>query len=86
MATDPAWCGLRENARCTAAATARYLEPVTGEITVFSGSAHPEFAEKMCQILGVELAPARTTRLSNDCLQVQLRANFEVRRWASPMV
>ena len=31
---------------------------MTGEITVFSGSAHPEFAEEMCQILGVELAPA----------------------------
>jgi ribose-phosphate pyrophosphokinase len=48
---------------------------VTGEITVFSGSAHPGFAEEMCQILGVELSHARTTRFSNDCLQVQLRAN-----------
>jgi ribose-phosphate pyrophosphokinase len=52
---------------------------VTGEITVFSGSAHPEFAEEMCQILRVELAPARTTRFSNDCLQVQLRANCRQR-------
>ena len=62
-----------------AAATARYLESVTGEITVFSGSAHPDFAEEMCQILGVELAPSRTTRFSNDCLQVQLRANCRQR-------
>ncbi|SDE02351.1 ribose-phosphate diphosphokinase [Auraticoccus monumenti] len=48
---------------------------MTGEIAVFSGSAHPEFAEEMCDILGVGLSPSRTTRFSNDCLQVQLRAN-----------
>ncbi len=29
----------------------------------------------MCGILGVDLSPSRTTRFSNDCLQVQLRAN-----------
>lgn len=29
----------------------------------------------MCDILGVELSPAHITRFSNDCLQVQLRAN-----------
>ncbi len=52
---------------------------MTGEITVFSGSAHHEFAEEMCQILGVELFAARTTRFSNDCLQVQLRANCRQR-------
>jgi ribose-phosphate pyrophosphokinase len=52
---------------------------VTGEITVFSGSAHPQFAAEMCQILGVELSPSRTTRFSNDCLQVQLRANCRQR-------
>jgi len=52
---------------------------VTGEITVFSGSAHPTFAQEMCRILGVELAPSRTTRFSNDCLQVQLRANCRQR-------
>ncbi|MVA76790.1 ribose-phosphate diphosphokinase [Auraticoccus sp. F435] len=48
---------------------------MTGDITVFSGSAHPAFAAEMCDILGVELSPSRTTRFSNDCLQVQLRAN-----------
>jgi ribose-phosphate pyrophosphokinase len=52
---------------------------VTGEITVFSGSAHHEFAEEMCAILGVELSQTRTTRFSNDCLQVQLRANCRQR-------
>ena len=52
---------------------------VTGDITVFSGSAHPEFAEDMCRILGVELSHSRTTRFSNDCLQVQLRANCRQR-------
>ncbi len=45
------------------------------DITVFTGSAHPEFAEEMCQILGVDLSPTNITRFSNDCLQVQLRAN-----------
>ncbi len=48
---------------------------MTGEITVFSGSAHPAFAEEMCEILGIQLSASRTTRFSNDCLQVQLRAN-----------
>jgi len=52
---------------------------VTGDITVFTGLAHPDFAEEMCQILGVELSHARTTRFSNDCLQVQLRANCRQR-------
>ena len=52
---------------------------MTGEITVFSGSAHPEFAAEMCSILGVELSPSRSTRFSNDCLQVQLRANCRQR-------
>jgi ribose-phosphate pyrophosphokinase len=52
---------------------------VTGEITVFSGSAHHDFAEEMCAILGVELSQTRTTRFSNDCLQVQLRANCRQR-------
>jgi ribose-phosphate pyrophosphokinase len=33
----------------------------------------------MCRILGVELSPSRTTRFSNDCLQVQLRANCRQR-------
>ena len=55
------------------------MSHVTGEITVFSGSAHPEFAEEMCEILGVDLSHARTTRFSNDCLQVQLRANCRQR-------
>jgi ribose-phosphate pyrophosphokinase len=52
---------------------------VTGEITVFSGSAHHAFAEEMCSILGVDLFQTRTTRFSNDCLQVQLRANCRQR-------
>ena len=52
---------------------------MTGDITVFSGSAHPQFAEEMCKILGVELSHSRTTRFSNDCLQVQLRGNCRQR-------
>lgn len=49
------------------------------DITVFSGSAHPEFAQEVCELLGVELSPSRTTRFSNDCLQVQLRDNCRKR-------
>lgn len=46
-----------------------------GEITVFSGSAHRDFADEMCAILGVPLSPSSTTRFSNDCLQTALGAN-----------
>lgn len=42
---------------------------------MFSGSAGTEFAQEMCDLLGVPLSPSRTTRFSNDCLQVQLRAS-----------
>ena len=45
------------------------------DFTVFSGHAHRAFATEMCESLGVELAPSRLSRFSNDCLQVQLRAN-----------
>lgn len=48
---------------------------MTDDITVFTGSAAPEFAREMCDILGVETSPADITRFSNDCLQVQLQAN-----------
>lgn len=48
---------------------------MTSDITVFSGHAHREFAQEMCDILGVELSASRLSRFSNDCLQVQLRAN-----------
>lgn len=49
------------------------------EIVVFTGSAHPELAKKICAGLGVELAPAVTTRFSNDCLQAQLLDNCRQR-------
>ena len=50
-----------------------------GEIGVFSGSAHTEFAEEICAELGVGLLPTHIQRFSNDCLQVQLRANCRQR-------
>ncbi len=52
---------------------------MSDDITIFSGSAHTEFAQEMCDILGVELNPVNITRFSNDCLQVQLRANCRQR-------
>ncbi|MGW0230593.1 ribose-phosphate diphosphokinase [Actinopolymorpha singaporensis] len=49
------------------------------QIGVFSGSAHPRLAEEICAELGVELSEAHIQRFSNDCLQVQLRANCRQR-------
>jgi ribose-phosphate pyrophosphokinase len=48
---------------------------VADSITVFSGHAHRPFAEEVCGLLDLSLSPSRLTRFSNDCLQVQLRAN-----------
>ena len=78
VAVDP--CAPRRGtdagtARRRGLADAGARNDVTGEITVFSGSAHPEFTRDMSRILGVELSPSRTSRFSNDCLQVQLRGN-----------
>ncbi len=44
-------------------------------IVVFTGTAHPDLAERVCGHAGVPLSPATFTRFSNDCLQVQLNAN-----------
>jgi ribose-phosphate pyrophosphokinase len=49
------------------------------EITIFSGSAHPELAAAICRHLEVPLAPSRCTRFTNDCLEVQLLANCRER-------
>ncbi len=49
------------------------------EITVFSGSAHPELAAEICEHLGVPLSPSKLIRFANDCLEVQLQANCRER-------
>ncbi len=49
------------------------------QIGVFSGSAHPALAQEICAELGVDLSPSHIQRFSNDCLQVQLRANCRQR-------
>ena len=49
------------------------------EITVFSGGAHPVLAHEICTLVGVQLSPSNCLRFSNDCLQVQLRANCRQR-------
>jgi ribose-phosphate pyrophosphokinase len=49
------------------------------EIAVFSGSAHPELADEICQHLGVPLRPVEIQRFANDCLEVQLQANCRER-------
>src|SRR6478672_7234086 len=49
------------------------------DITVFSGSAHPELAAEICHQLGTTLEPCRVSRFANDCLEVQLQANCRER-------
>ncbi|HEY2206337.1 MAG TPA: ribose-phosphate pyrophosphokinase [Pseudonocardia sp.] len=49
------------------------------EITLFSGSAHPQLARAIAHHLEVPLSPTRTTRFANDCLEVQLQANCRER-------
>src|SRR5258708_7490042 len=45
------------------------------EITIFSGSAHPELANEVCEALSVALCPITIRHFSNDCLYVQLNSN-----------
>ena len=45
------------------------------EITIFSGTAHRELAQEVCECLSVALSPAMIRHFSNDCLSVQLNAN-----------
>lgn len=54
-------------------------EPIVRDISVFSGSAHPELAAEVCAHLGVPLSPTRLSRFANDCLEVQLQANCRER-------
>lgn len=49
------------------------------EIVVFTGSAHPELATKICDELGVPLSGTHISRFSNDCLQAQLLQNCRQR-------
>jgi ribose-phosphate pyrophosphokinase len=49
------------------------------EIAVFSGSAHPDLAEEICDQLAVVLHPVRLRRFANDCLEVQLQSNCRER-------
>lgn len=49
------------------------------DIVVFSGSAHRDFAEEICQHLDTTLSGAIISRFSNDCLQAQLLANCRQR-------
>jgi len=49
------------------------------EIAVFSGSAHPELADEICEYLMVPLLPVRVQRFANDCVEVQLQANCRER-------
>ncbi len=42
------------------------------QICIFSGSAHPELAQEICDYLGVPLQPSIIKHFSNDCLYVHL--------------
>jgi ribose-phosphate pyrophosphokinase len=45
------------------------------DIVVFSGSAHPQLAQDICDEIGVPLGESVVARFSNDCMQVQLKEN-----------
>src|SRR5256714_14478863 len=45
------------------------------EITIFSGTAHPELALEVCECLDVPLSPSPFRHFGNECLYVQLNAN-----------
>ena len=49
------------------------------DIVVFTGSAHPDLAQRICGALGVSLSGVDIKRFSNDCLQAQLLANCRQR-------
>ncbi|TWE11889.1 ribose-phosphate diphosphokinase [Rudaeicoccus suwonensis] len=49
------------------------------DIVVFTGSAHPDLARRICGGLGVPLSGVDIRRFSNDCLQAQLLANCRQR-------
>src|SRR5690348_6551200 len=49
------------------------------DVVVFSGSAHLELADQVCDHLGVPLAPTDIRRFSNDCLWVQIGENCRQR-------
>ena len=49
------------------------------DIVVFSGSAHPALANRICDGLGLKLSPSEIKRFSNDCLQAQLLENCRQR-------
>jgi ribose-phosphate pyrophosphokinase len=49
------------------------------EISIFSGSAHPNLTDEICAHLGVPLQPSRLRRFATDCLEVQLQSNCRER-------
>ncbi|HYR42842.1 MAG TPA: ribose-phosphate pyrophosphokinase-like domain-containing protein, partial [Terriglobia bacterium] len=42
---------------------------------VFSGSAHPELAREICDILGIAVGRSQVVRFSNENMMVQLEDN-----------
>jgi ribose-phosphate pyrophosphokinase len=55
------------------------MRRMSADIAVFSGRAHPELANQICDILEVPLLPSSVTKFANDCLEVQLNANCRER-------
>ncbi|MEM7212445.1 MAG: ribose-phosphate pyrophosphokinase [Pseudomonadota bacterium] len=48
---------------------------MVNSIRIISGSAHPAFAEQVCQWLGVDLCKSHTVRFSNENILVQIEEN-----------
>lgn len=49
------------------------------DVVVFTGSAHPQLAQRICDHMGVRLSETAISRFSNDCLQAQLLDNCRQR-------
>jgi len=60
--------------------TPETLEQMIDEIHVFSGSAHTELAQEICDYIQVPLSPSVTSRFSNDNLYVHLSRSVRQKR------
>ena len=49
---------------------------IYGELKIFAGTAHPEFGNKICNYLGIELGKAELFKFSNDNTFVRILENI----------
>ena len=52
---------------------------MTGQLRIFSGSAHPALAEEICKVLGISLGETEVTTFANENMMVQIKENVRGR-------